>query len=70
MVKYFVLCVVVCVFWISFAIASSLDLGMIQMIIDRAQKTVVNAPSFPEKQDMLRELNNMRKIFLKPAEGR
>ncbi len=44
-------------------------LNMLEAGIKDAQRTVFRAPQFPEKRDLLRDLNNLYKQFAQPAEG-
>lgn len=63
-----------CLFFLMFSFARAsvpemIILNILEAGIKDAQRTVFRAPQFPEKRDLLRDLNNLYKYFAQPAEG-
>lgn len=54
---------------VAFAFPDNFSLDALQAVVSDMQKTVANAESFPEKRDILKKLNDIRKKSLMPAEG-
>ncbi len=67
--RFITICFFLGAFYTLPAEAASHNIGTIQMAIDAVRKIVKDAPAFLEKWDLLRGLNDIEKLYIKPAEG-